>query len=131
VEEIHKGHTTNSLLLAECKTKAWWRRVVEGVADPSRADLMNEWRAEGISMYPADNAVDEGIEAVRASLKPVHGNPLFFVNRKCKACIREFENYEERNRKPVKEKDDAMDELRYFIMRHVRPATARARIRAS
>jgi len=120
VTEVYKGNTTNSALLKICKEQIWWKNILEGVADPSRADLIKEWNDEGITIIGANNAVDEGIEAVKDALKPVLGNPKFFINRICTNTIREFLSYKIKNGKIVKENDHTQDEIRYFIMHKIK-----------
>ena len=121
VGEYYKGNTTNQQVIAELKKMDVWKRIKEGVADPSRADLIKEWKDAGKMIYRADNEVDVGIEAMRNSLKPVLGNPKFYVNRICKAWRREAGSYYEKNGKPVDENNHTMDETRYFVMRYIRP----------
>lgn len=129
VDEMYLGNTTNQRMIAEAKTKPWWKNAKEMVADPSRPDLIREWRELGLSVYPADNSVDAGIESVRDCLDPVLGNPTLYVNRKCRWWLFEVGAYTERNGAPVKKNDHAMDETRYFVRRYLRPARV-ARIRS-
>jgi len=116
VDEIYQGHTTNSKILKEAKNRRWWKNIRGGVADPSRNDLFQEWEQEGIILEKANNDVEAGIEAVRNALKPVKGNPKIYFSKKCQDIVREFKSYTEKNGKPVKENDHAMDEMRYFVM---------------
>ena len=115
VDEVYMGNTTNQNLLRECKLKPWWNMVAGGVADPSRPDLIKEWWEEKVRIAQANNAVEQGIEAVRNCLAPIIGHPKFFVNRRCRAWIAEIKSYSEKNGKPVKDNDHAMDETRYFV----------------
>lgn len=119
VDEVYKGNTTNPAILKECKAKPWWDKILEAVADPSRADLMREWREAGISMIAADNRIDVGIEAVKSSLKPVLGNPKIFFNMLCTNTKREFLSYRTKKDKIVDEDNHAMDETRYFVMHKI------------
>lgn len=120
VDEVYMPNTTNSRVIAECKTRPWWRMVDEGVGDPSRPDLRREWREEGIDIYNADNDVDKGIEATRDAMCPVLGSPSIYVNRKCRSWLREVDLYSEKGGKPVKAEDHAMDETRYFVLRYIK-----------
>ena len=121
IDEVYMGNTTNPKVIEECKKRAWWKNVltsrdgVGGVADPSRADLIGEWGAEGILLEPADNEVDSGIEAVKGAFRPIIGNPKIYINRKCIHTRRELLSYHVKNNKIVKESDHACDELRYFV----------------
>ena len=105
IDEVYMGNTTNQNLLKECKERLWWNNIQEGIADPARADLIEEWRNEGITMIEADNSVEPGIEAVKAALRPVLGNPKIFFNRSCVNCRREFLSYKIKNGKIVKKND--------------------------
>ena len=116
VGEIYEGNTTNQRILKYCKEQDWWNNVQGGVADPARNDLIAEWKDEGIDLEPADNAVDDGIEAVKNALNPAIGKPTIHISNNCKAIIKEFGSYRQKNGKPVKENDHALDELRYFVM---------------
>jgi len=115
IDEVYMAHTTNAKVIAKCKKRPWWKKVNSGVCDPSRKDSRIEWMETGIPMYKGDNAVDEGINAVRDAMDPVIGRPKFLVNRACKEWRREVEQYSEKNGKPVKEHDHTQDETRYFI----------------
>lgn len=119
IDEVYMGNTTNRAVLKVCKERPWWGKVLEAVADPSRADLIQEWQNEGISMVEADNRVDVGIEAVKGALKPILGNPKIFFNRTCVNVRREFLSYKIKNNKIVKEKDHSLDETRYFVMHKI------------
>lgn len=121
IDEVYIGNTTNQAVLKICKAKPWWKNILEAVADPSRADLIKEWEDEKISMVHADNRVDAGIEAVKAALKPVLGNPRIFFNKICSNAKREFLSYRIKNGKIVKEDDHTMDEIRYFAMHKIAP----------
>lgn len=122
VDEIYESHTTNQRILAKMKKLPWWRNIKEAVADPSRADLIREWKDAGINTYRAITDIEAGIEAQRNALAPVFGNPKYYVNRKCKSWRTEVNAYYEKNGKPVDEMNHAMDETRYFIMRHITKA---------
>jgi hypothetical protein len=116
VDEIYIANTTNTRLIEEARSRPWWPNVSEGVADPSRPDLIKEWAAAGIKLYAANNDIEIGIGAVRNALRPVLGPPKFRVNRRCQYWLMEVNNYLERKGKPVKEKDHSLDETRYWVM---------------
>ena len=120
IDEVYMGNTTNSRVIVECKTRPWWRRISEGVADPSRPDLIKEWREESVDIYKAEHDISVGIEAVKDALNPVLGKPKLYINRKCRNWIREAGMYYEKNGKPVKDWDHHMDQSRYFVMRYVK-----------
>jgi hypothetical protein len=126
IDEVYQANTTNRLVMAECKLRPWWKNVVGGVADPSRVDLKKEWEDEGIRLTPANNVVDAGIDATRNALRPLVGTPLFYVSRRCQNWLGEVQSYEERNGRPVKKYDHAMDETRYFVVWQMALRTVRA-----
>jgi len=43
VDEVYMANTTNQRLIEETKKRKWWKNVIDGVADPSRPDLIMEW----------------------------------------------------------------------------------------
>jgi hypothetical protein len=116
VDEIYMPNCTNPQLLKECKSREWWTANMQAIADPSRSDLKQEWAELGVSLFNADNNIDEGIEAVKAALKPVLGNPQIHFNKKCVHSQKEFYSYCQKNGRIVKENDHSMDEIRYFVM---------------
>ncbi len=121
IDEVYMGNTDNPHIIREAKTRPWWRKVKELVAPPERTDLIKEWRSMNIHVVKAITGVDDGIEFVRQSLKPVLGKPKIYANRaRCVKWIEEIQKYAQKNDKPIKENDHAMDETRYFCMRHIR-----------
>lgn len=88
------------------------------IIDPSAASLKAELRLRGYLIKDADNEVLIGIRRTASALQQ---NRLL-INRNCKNAIGEFGGYiwdskaQERGaEKPVKEKDHAMDSIRYFV----------------
>lgn len=91
--------------------------------DPSAAGLIAEMRAAGLPAQPADNAVTEGIQRVKAHLAQVgDGRPRLTIAPSCVNLIAEFESYcwkesrEGMRDEPDKSNDHAMDALRYATM---------------
>jgi len=115
-DELYQAQTTNKRLLAEAKGKPWWPNVRRGVADPSRPDLIREWKDEGVELDGANNDVDMRVEAVRDALRPVIGSPKFYVNRACRNWRAEVKSYYQSRGRPIKEHDHAMDETGYFVL---------------
>ena len=129
VDEVYMGNTTNPRFIAECKKREWWRHI-EGVADPSRPDLIQEWRDASVVMNDANNKVDEGIEAVRDALAPVIGNPKLHFNKRCENLIKEFRSYTySEGGRIIKENDHLLDTLRYFTLWKIRGKGREPRIR--
>ncbi|MCK5615279.1 hypothetical protein KAR91_76150 [Candidatus Pacearchaeota archaeon] len=117
VDEVYMPNSMNPSVIKECKKREWWNFIESGIADPSRVDLRAEWAAAGIKLSGADNKVEEGVEAYKAALKPVIGNPKIHFNRdKCRDSFREFNSYRVKNNKIVKKDDHTKDEERYFVM---------------
>jgi hypothetical protein len=132
IDEVYMPGT-NKALLAECKLRPWWANIPRwpvpgGTADPSRSDLIGEWRDEGINLIAADNDVDRGIEAVRVGLRPLFGKPKIMAVRLCQAWLREVQAYSQRNGRPVKENDHAMDETRYYTLWQIGKPARRGRV---
>jgi hypothetical protein len=115
VDEVYVKNSTNQRCLAECRARPWWSNVAAAVSDPSGKAFIQEWREAGVPMVQADNEVQPGIDATRNALLPVIGQPRFYVSRRCRAWAMEVMSYREKNGKPVKENDHAMDETRYFV----------------
>lgn len=126
VDEIQQAGD-NPHLIKTAQGKAWWPNIRGGVGDPSRPDLMSEWRAF-IPMTEADNDVDIGLEAVRKALRPVIGPPTMWINQVNRHWISEEAGYIQRHGKPVKERDHAMDETRYFAMWQMKPAPRKGKV---
>ncbi len=90
--------------------------------DPSERQMIEDLRARGLNLTPANNDLRAGIEAVREGLKVGQdGKPSLFVFKNCRMTIFEFEQYRypEHNpdsEHPEKRNDHAMDALRYALM---------------
>lgn len=110
------GAVINNKLIEAAKKKPWWNHISGGVGDPSRPDLIREWRESGVNIHPADNRVDVGIEKVKAALSPVLGKPKIYFSKLCANTRREFYSYKQKNGKPVKENDHSLDEIRYYTI---------------
>ncbi len=120
VDEVFMGQTTNKLFMKTCKLRPWWKNVWGAIADPARADLIKEWQEEGISVIGADNPILEGIESVKAALKPALGNPKIYINHTCVDFLREIKSYRTDKSKadkgkPIDKDNHTMDETRYFV----------------
>jgi hypothetical protein len=134
VDEVYMPGT-NQGLLAECRRRPWWENIPKtdttmagGVADPSRPDLIQEWRDAGVLLVGGNNNVDQRIEAVRVGLKPLVGRPTLMICRRCQAWLREVQSYIQRNGRPVKENDHAMDETGYYALWQLGRAARRGRV---
>lgn len=81
--------------------------------------LLAEYRALGLNLKPADNAVEAGIHKVHQRLATAR----IRIFSTCVNTVREMRIYRrDENGKVVKEHDHAMDALRYLIMTGMRLA---------
>lgn len=118
-----------------------------GYGDPENALAMREFARAGIPLIGAKKAVLEGINAVRAALKPrpnKMGPRLIIDGARCPKTVMEFKTYRWLQKprssvnpadaapKPLKTNDHCMDAIRYLIYseqtgdtgvfgKHVRP----------
>lgn len=79
------------------------------------------FRECGIYVNPKVNKeLFSGINRVKRLLKDANGNRKLFIFKNCPNMIREFKNYRWGNADvPIKSDDHALDELRYFVNRHI------------
>ena len=91
--------------------------------DPSAAGLIAAMRKAGLPARKANNAVFDGIQAVKGMLAVAgDGRPRLTIDPSCVNTIAEFESYAWKESRtgtkdePEKENDHAMDALRYAIM---------------
>jgi phage terminase large subunit len=94
------------------------------VCDPSAAKLIAALEAQGLPVQEADNDVFGGIQACQKRIDiPGDGIPRLVVNPMCQCWIDEIGSYSwkenrqgEKEDKPEKTNDHAMDEWRYVTM---------------
>ena len=91
--------------------------------DPSAAGLIAAMQQANLPAIKANNAVFDGIQAVKAMLAVAgDGRPRLTIDPSCVNTIAEFESYAWKESRtgtkdePEKENDHAMDALRYAIM---------------
>lgn len=76
-------------------------------------------REYGIKTYPADNAIQPGIDFIKwlLGVNSLTGKPLLYITENCINTIREFKNYrwDKEGMMPLKTEDHAMDALRYCL----------------
>src|SRR3990167_321627 len=112
-----------------CKTERTDIQIADYVAiqkfkavypDPENQGAIEELRRKGVNVrevVKGKGSVLSGIQSVRELL--IRGN--LKINKKCVNLISEFEMYsydedgQKKNENPVKEHDDALDSLRYFV----------------
>jgi phage terminase large subunit len=100
--------------------------IEDDIGDPEGAQAILDLRSHGISIRQGNNAVQQGINAVRELLLPgPSGLPRLRVFSSCMNIRREFESYSYKEStegvlikdQPVKVDDHAMDALRYGILK--------------
>jgi len=134
LEEFYMRRALQADVVGAARELADRHQVGDVFVDPSAAGLIAEMQASmssinergGISrtwVYPAVNAVFEGIQAVKAMLAIVgDGRPRLTFDPSCANTIAEMESYCWKQGRagirdePEKTNDHAMDALRYGIM---------------
>ncbi len=127
-EYIRAGRTIHEHL-KEIESRGWGR-VGRIACDPSGA-ARNEQTARsnvgllrraGYSVRTRGSAIQEGLEMIRAALRPAHGPSRLFVHSRCGGLIQALESYHYAetgsSELPVKdnESDHPVDALRYFFV---------------
>lgn len=107
---------TDAEYAADLRALAGERRIERVIVDPSAASFIEALRREGFRVVRADNDVADGIRVTADLLK----QGRIVICETCADCLREMEEYcwDERGGKdaPRKERDHAMDDMRYFAM---------------
>jgi phage terminase large subunit len=108
-QKFYQSHTTASDLIKAIKPIVGLKYVY---CDGSRPEIIEELRRAGITAYPADKTVKEGIDYVRSN--------RIFVHRESLDLQKEMRSYKWKKRpngqtldEPVKAFDDLMDAMRY------------------
>lgn len=125
-EPAKHGSKTDAALSKDMNEFLHWKgnpiRPKSIDVDPSAKHLIDQLRKDfpGVVIYPARNAVLDGIQIVSQALS----SSSFKIFIGCKKTIEEFLNYvwdvkaqEKGDDKPVKKNDHACDETRYWAMR--------------
>lgn len=123
VEEFYQRRVLQDDFVRTCQDLAVRYDGPSFYVDPSAAGLIAAMRGAGLRVYDADNAVNDGIQAVKGRLALAgDGRPRLTVDPSCVNTIAEFETYvwaQDRDGKaldkPVKENDHAMDAARYLV----------------
>lgn len=106
---------TDAEYLEDLKTLAAGREIERVIIDPSAASFIECVRRAGFRVARADNSVGDGLRVTADLLK----RRKIVICSSCTNCLREMAGYvwEGGGRDaPHKEKDHAMDEMRYFAM---------------
>ena len=128
IREWYKAKQLESAVVAAAKELNAEFKPESFQVDPAAAKLRASMIDQGLPVEEAVNDVFGGIQTVQNRLIVAgDGRPRFTVEPTCKNVIREFETYEWKKKKarseklkdePVKEFDDAMDALRYAIVKY-------------
>jgi phage terminase large subunit len=124
IEEFYQSRIIQASFVDECRRIRETYRAEMFYVDPSAAGLIAEMRKAGLPVSEANNAVNDGIQSVKAMLKVQgDGRPRLTVEPACVNAINEFESYVwakdkagNPTDKPEKHDDHAMDAGRYATM---------------
>lgn len=123
VHEFYRRQVLQDDLVAEAKRLQEQYHALDWTVDPSAAGLIAALRDEGLPAVAAENAVTDGIQAVKARLVVAgDGLPRLTIAPDCVNTAAEFESYCWKDSKvglkdePEKVNDHAMDALRYAAM---------------
>jgi phage terminase large subunit len=113
-----KGLTTAEL--AELMRNLRVRQNDPVYSDPSEAQQIEELHREGFNMKPAGNKVKPGIDCVLQNHGRIltHGGNINFNREVATYCYKQDKHGEYLN-DPIKQRDHAMDALRYAIYSHL------------
>ena len=106
---------TDAEYVEDLRALAGGRKIERVVADPSAASFIEAARRAGFNVVKADNHVGDGLRVTADLLK----RGKIVICRGCESCLKEIAAYRWENGGrdvPHKEKDHAMDEMRYFAM---------------
>ena len=108
---------TDTEYVADLKKFAAGETVEKVIVDPSAASFIEALRREGFPVSRADNDVADGIRVTANLLK----QRRIVICEGCESCLSEIAAYcwEESGTgrdRPKKERDHAMDEMRYFAV---------------
>ena len=108
---------TDAEYVADLKKFAAGETVEKVIVDPSAASFIEALRREGFPVSKADNDVADGIRVTANLLK----QRKIVICEGCESCLSEIAAYcwEESGTgrdRPKKERDHAMDEMRYFAV---------------
>ncbi len=119
----HDRTMHNGIFIREAKKKPWWKLIKNVIYDNSRPDLAAQWIEElpNATFYGADRkSIDDGIEVVKSTLRPISGAPMVYINRICGDWRREVSMYRRKkisdtDYKIIDQNNHAMDETRYYL----------------
>jgi len=129
VDEYVQSGRTLAEHLEHIEGRRRWGKVRRVACDPAGA-ARNDQTAEsdvrllrrnGYDVHTRHTRIADGLEAIRAALRPAHGEPTLFVDPNCPRLIRALRSYhypDGGGELPVKdgEHDHLIDALRYWFM---------------
>ena len=123
---------TDTEYVADLKKFAAGETVEKVIVDPSAASFIEALRREGFPVSRADNDVADGIRVTANLLK----QRKIVICEGCESCLSEIAAYcwEESGTgrdRPKKERDHAMDEMRYFAVSIAKKRNAEAALRCA
>ena len=89
-------------------------------------------RKEGFTVLCRGGRIREGLELIRAALRPATGSPKLFIHPRCQGLLKAMQRYHYRNlhdETPEKDNknDHPVDALRYHFVNHVYSGVVRVR----
>ncbi len=139
VDEHAQSYTTVEDHIEYIRTKPYGK-ILRVCCDPAGAGR-NDQTAEsniqllkrkGFTVYSRGSKIVDGLELIRAALRPAYGFPRLFINPGCKKLIAAMQKYHyptTGGELPVKdgEHDHLIDALRYFFINRNREAGTSSR----
>lgn len=123
IDEFYKRRVLQGDLVAEAVKLRDKYNITRFIVDPSAAGLIAEMQATRLTVKPANNAVNDGIQRTKARFKvQADGRPRLSISPSCVNVMAELESYTWKEGKtgtqdePEKINDHAMDALRYVVM---------------
>ena len=118
VDEVWRDNVDNQFVISVCKSTPWWKHAENCIAycDPSRQDLIREWRNVGVNAMGIRSSLDD-VSLVRTKLAPMRGPISLHISKNCKRTIWEFNHYPRSltDGRPLDRHNHTMDALRYKI----------------
>lgn len=124
VEEFYQRRVLQGEVVATAKQLHGQYGIETFYPDPSAAGLIADMQEAGLPVIAANNAVNDGIQAVKARWAIAgDGRPCLTVEPTCTSTIAEAESYiwKPGRDEPVKLNDHAMDTLRYALLTDSQP----------
>lgn len=115
LDEIYVQHTTPTENKVNAKKLVGRFGAGKWFADPSRPDSIAEYQNAGLSVFAANNAIDDGVLsvadrfAIRAERDGSNPRAHLFVHPRCKNTIRELGSY--RRKRDPRDADRVLDAI--------------------